>query len=93
MTCLKSLLKKNPGNIILHIGTNNSVNEASGDILNEYYLWKTIEKLCPRCKVIVSNLIYRLDNGKASRNVKDVNDCLDALKVDVVDNRWQLFKQ
>ena len=32
--CLKPLLKKNPDNIILYNGTNNSVNETSQDILN-----------------------------------------------------------
>ena len=91
---LKPLLKKNPENIILHVETNNSVNEASRDISDEILSLKNfIEKLCPTCKVIVSNLIYRSDNGKASRTIKDVNDHLDALKIDVVDNRSQLFKQ
>ena len=32
---LKPLLKRNPDNIILHVGTNNWVNETSGDILDE----------------------------------------------------------
>ena len=57
---LKPVLKKNPDNIILHVGTNNSVNETSRDILNEILSLKNfIEKLCPKCKVIVSNLVYR----------------------------------
>ena len=85
---LKPLLKKNPDNIILHIGTNNSVNETSWNILNGILSLKNlIEKLHPKCEVIVSNIIYRSDNGKASLTVKNVNDHLDALNIDVVDNK------
>ena len=32
---MKPFLKKNPDNIILYVGTNNSVNETFRDILNE----------------------------------------------------------
>ena len=85
---LKLLLKQNPDNIILHVRTNNWVSETSRDILNEILsLRNLIEKLCPTCKIIVSNLIYRSDNRKASLTVKNVNDHLDALNTDVVDNR------
>ena len=35
----------------------------------------------------MSNLIYRSNNVKASLTVKNVNDHLDALNIDVVDNR------
>ena len=76
---LKPLLKKNPDNIILHVGTNNLVNETSRGILNEICSLKNfIEKLCPTCKVIVSNLIYWSNNEKVSLTVKNVNDHLDA---------------
>ena len=85
---LKLLLKQNPDNIILHVRTNNWVSETSRDILNEILsLRNLIEKLCPTCKIIVSNLIYRSDTRKASLTVKNVNDHLDALNTDVVDNR------
>ena len=70
---LKPLLKKNADNIILHIGTNNSVNETSPNVLNGILSLKNfIEKLRPKCKVIVSNIIYRSDNGKGSLTVKNV---------------------
>ena len=45
------------------------------------------KKFRPTCKVIVSNIIYRSDNGKASLTVKNVNDHMDDLNRDVVDNR------
>ena len=64
------------------------MNETSRDILNGILSLKNfIEKLRPKCKVIVSNIIYQSDNGKASLKVKIVNDHLDALNIDVVDNR------
>ena len=48
---LKPLLKKNPDNIILHVGTNNSVSETSIDILNEILSLKNFEKLCKNAKL------------------------------------------
>ena len=84
---LKLFLKKNSNSIILHIGTNNSVNETSRNILNGILSLKNfIEKFCPACKVIVSYVVYRSDNGEAYLTVKNVNDHLDALNIDVVDN-------
>ena len=54
------------------------MNETSREILNEILSLKNfIETLCPTCRFIVSNLIYQLDNGKASLAVKNVNDHLD----------------
>ena len=83
---LKPLLKKNPDNIILHIGTNKLVNETSREILNGILSLKNfIEKLRRKFKVIVSNIIYRSDNGKAYLTVKNVCDRLDAVNIDVVE--------
>ena len=77
-----------PDNIIVHVGINNSVNETSRDILNEILSLKNfIEKMCPTCKVTKPNLVYRSDNGKALLPVKNVNDHLDALNINVMDNR------
>ena len=45
-----------------------------------------LKKFRLTCKVIVSNIIYRSENGKASITVKNVNDHLDALNIDVVDH-------
>ena len=45
------------------------------------------EKLCSTCKVTVTNLIYRSENGKASFTAKNVNNHLDPLNIDVVDSR------
>lgn len=73
---------------MLHIGTNNLVNETSKNILNGILSLKNvIEKLCSTRKVILSDIICRLDNGKASLTIKNVHGHLDALDLDVVDNR------
>ena len=64
------------------------MNETSTDILNKILSLKNfIEKLCSTCRVIVSNLIYQSDNGKASPTVQNVNDHLYALNIDVVDKK------
>ena len=85
---LKLLLQKNPSNIILHIGANNSVNETSRENLNGILSLKNfIEKSCPTYKVILPNVIYQSENVKASLTFKNVNDHLDALNIEVVDNR------
>ena len=46
-----------------------------------------IEKSCPTYKVILPNVIYQSENVKASLTFKNVNDHLDALNIEVVDNR------
>ena len=72
----------------MHVGINNLVNEASKDILNQILSSENcIDKLCLTCKIIVSNLICRSDNGKASLTVKNVHDQKGALNIDVVNNR------
>ena len=67
---IKPLLKKCPDNIILHVGTNNTVNEPSKIVLGKLLdLKKFIEHTLPESNVVISNLITRIDNGKASLTV------------------------
>ena len=61
---VKPLLKKCPDNIILHVGTNNTVNESSKEVLGK--LLEFIENTLPESNVIICNLITRTDDGKAS---------------------------
>ena len=85
---VKPLLKKRPDRIILHIGTNNCLNEPSRQILDKILKLKSfIELNLPSCKVIISNLIQRTDDGKASLTVKKFNEHLDELELDIIDNR------
>ena len=84
---IKPILKRKPGSIILHVGTNNSVDMTSNEILDEILTLKnTIEKENKNCKVVISSIIDRVDDGKASLTVKKLNQHLKQLKVDIMDN-------
>ena len=53
---IKPLLKKCPDDIILHVGTNNTVNESSKVVLGKLLdLKKFIENTLPESNVIISN--------------------------------------
>ena len=71
---IKSLLKKCPKNVILHIGANNTVHDTSRIVLDKILSFKTVvEKALPDCNVYISNLTSRTDNAKASLTVNNVN--------------------
>ena len=64
---IKPLLKKFPDNIMLPVGTNNTVNESSKMVLDKLLnLKKFTEHTLPESNAVISNLITRTDNGKAS---------------------------
>ena len=84
---IKPLLKKCPKNIILHIGTNNTVNDTSRIVLDKLlYLKAFFEKSLPDCNVWISYLTLRTDNAKASLTVNNVNQNLSTLQLDIIDN-------
>ena len=61
----------------MHLGTNNTVNESSKVVLVKLLdLKKFIENTLPESNVIISNLITRTDNGKASLTVIKTNEDL-----------------
>ena len=83
----KPLLKKCPDNIILHVGTNNTVNEPSKMVPDKLLtLKKFIEHTLPESNVFILNLITRTDNGKASLTVIKTNEHLHGLQMDVINN-------
>ena len=62
---IKPLLKKCPDNIILHVGTNNMINEPSKMVFDKLLnLKKFIEHTLPESNVVISNSITRMKNGK-----------------------------
>ena len=80
------LLKKCPDNI-LHVGTNNTVNEPSKMVPDKLLtLKKFTEHTLPESNVFIPNLITRTDNGKASLAVIKTNEHLHGLEMDVIDN-------
>ena len=84
---IKSLLKKCPDNIILHVGATNLVNEPSKIVLDKLLILKKfIEHTLSESNVVISNLIARTDNDEASLTVIKTNEHLHGLQMDVIDN-------
>ena len=76
--CLKPLLKKVSGTIILHVGVNNCVNESSNNVLDKTLSSKKcIKERLTESETITLNLIEVLDNGKVALSVKRLNEHLD----------------
>ena len=69
---LKPCLKRSPTNIILHVGTNNSIDDSSRVILNKFLSLKTfIHTKLPESNVTLSNIIDRSDNGIARLKISN----------------------
>ena len=87
MICITTYDQKCPDTIILHVGTNNCVNESSRVVLYKILEVKTfIQKSLPKCKVIISNVIIRTNDGEAPLTVENLSNHLNSLKLDIVDN-------
>ena len=71
---LKPLLKKKPSILILHVGTNDTTNCSSDNIVALILnLKEWIKTQLPDCRVIISLPIRRVDNRKADKVIADVN--------------------
>ena len=81
---LKPYFKRSPTNIILHVGTNNSINDSSSVIL--FNLLNFIHTELPESNIILSNIINRSDNGLARLKISNFNKHLHSLKIDTIDN-------
>ena len=84
---LKPYLKRLPTNILLHVGTNNSINDSSSVILNKllslkYYIHTELSEF----NVILSNIIDRSDNSIARLKISNFNIHLNSLKIDTIDS-------
>ena len=81
------LLEKKPDGIILMVGTNDSVNKCSQQILNELLELKSwiIGKL-PGADVVFSCPTVRHDNQKARLTIIQLSNKLSHLKVNTISN-------
>ena len=71
---LKPLLKKNPSNIILHIGSNDSIHKTANEILNEIQnLISFIKDILPDVKIYHSCPTLRTDNARANAVLNKLN--------------------
>ena len=84
---LKPYLKRSSTNIILHVGTNNSINDSSSAILNKLLQLKNfIHTELTESNVSLSNITDRSDNGKERLKILNFNKHLNSLKVDTINN-------
>ena len=81
------LIEKKPDNIILMVGTNDSVNKYSQQILNELLNLKSwlLEKL-PGVKIVCSCPTVRYDTQKARLTILQLRNKLHQLDVSVISN-------
>ena len=83
---LRPLLQKWQVTIILHVGTNNCSNESSRVVLDKILNLRIFtQNSLPQWKVIISTVINRTDDGKASLTVENLNNHLNSLKLNIVD--------
>ena len=70
---LEPLLKKQPNNVIIHCGTNDSIKKSAGQIINELKNLKTyIQERFPLINVYFSSPSLRIDNILANKTLLDV---------------------
>ena len=87
ITTYNLLVQKCPNTIILRLGTNNCVSEPSRVVLDRILNLKTfIQNSLSQCKIIISNVINRTDDGRASLTVGNLKNHLNFFKLDIVDN-------
>ena len=93
---LKTLLKKRPTTVFLHIGTNDAIEQGidSNSLVKRIlHLKEEIEKSVDRCKLIISLPIRRRVNMKANNILLDVYDNIMSLKVDTMNNNNIMHEQ
>ena len=84
---LKPYLKRSPTNIILHGGTNNSINDSSSVILNKLLSLKNfIHTEFSESNVILFIIIDRSGNVTARLKISNFKKHLNFLKIDTIDN-------
>ena len=72
--------------VILHVGTNDSTFKPSTEMINDIIRLKQNIETTYKSDVIISNIIDRTDNGKASVTLTRFNEKLSNLIIRVLDN-------
>ena len=84
---LDELIHNDLKTIIMHVCTNNAVEDTPEDIYNDLISLKLkIEDKIPSCQVVVSCLIKRSDNVKANKTAEKVNSFIKLAKLKFIDN-------
>ena len=81
------IIKKQPDYLILHVGTNDATTNTSKKIVDDLLILKpNISKQLPSCRIVLSKLIIRHDNGKANLTIRNVNKHLSALQSESIES-------
>ena len=84
---LKTILKRNPEFLILHIGTNDTSKYTPNEIVDRgFALRRFVASQNKECKVIISTLAIREDSSKNRNAVQNVNEILNSLIISLVKN-------
>ena len=82
------LLRKEPGSVIIHAGTNDAPYLTSRKILDNLLTLKSfITDNLPNCKVVISRPTLCTEDGKAALTVSQLANYLLQLDKDIIDNR------
>ena len=85
---VKPILKRKPDYVVLHVGTNNAEDMTSRNILGKLLQLKTaVLDSDKNCKVILSQPMTRVDDGKAGFTISKLNDLLEEMDIPIVKNR------
>ena len=74
--------------LFLHVGTNNAKDMTSRNMLDKVLQLKTaVLDSDKKCKVILSQPMTRVDDGKAGFTISKLNDLLEEMDIPIVKNR------
>ena len=79
---VKPILKRTPDYFDLHVGTNNPKDMTSRNTLKT-----TVLDSDKKCKVILSQPMTRVDDGKTGFTMSKLNDLLDEMDIPITKNR------
>ena len=82
---VKPILKRKPDYVVLHVGTNNAKDITLWNILDKILQLKTAALDSDKnCKVILSQSVARMDDGKAGFTISKLNDLLEKMDIPIV---------
>ena len=85
---VKPILKRKPDYVFLHVGTNNTKDLTSSNILAKLLQLKTaVLDSDKKYKVILFQPMTRVDDGKAAFNISKLNRLLEEMDIPIVKNR------
>ena len=86
---VKPVLKRKPGYVVLHVGTNNPKDMSSRKILDKrVHLKAAVLDSHENFKGILLQAMAQVDDGKAYSTISKLNDLLQEVDISIVKNRY-----